>query len=120
MRELPTGTVTLLLTDIEDSTLLLQQLCERYADLLAECRYLLRSVFHQWNRQEVDTQSDAFFVAFARASDAVAAAVDGRALASNPWHEGVAVHKGFDREEAGANRSAGIPATPLDGSLSST
>ncbi|HKF37501.1 MAG TPA: adenylate/guanylate cyclase domain-containing protein, partial [Ktedonobacteraceae bacterium] len=92
MRELPTGTVTLLFTDIEGSTHLLQQLGEHYADLLAQCRQLLRSAFQHWNGQEVDTQGDAFFVAFARASDAVAAAVAGqRALASHPWPEGVTV-----------------------------
>jgi class 3 adenylate cyclase len=38
MRELPTGTVTLLFTDIEGSTRLLQQLGERYASVLEECR----------------------------------------------------------------------------------
>jgi predicted ATPase/class 3 adenylate cyclase/DNA-binding CsgD family transcriptional regulator len=92
VRELPTGTVTLLFTDIEGSTHLLQQLGQRYADLLAECRQLLRAAFHQWNGHEVDTQGDAFFVAFARASDAVAAAVDGQhTLASHPWPEGVKV-----------------------------
>jgi len=40
MSELPTGTVTLLFTDIEGSTRLLQQVGERYADLLAECPHL--------------------------------------------------------------------------------
>jgi class 3 adenylate cyclase len=92
MPDLPIGTVTLLFTDIEGSTRLLQQLGERYADILAECRQLLRTAYHQWNGHEVDTQGDAFFVVFARTSDAVAAAVDGqRALASHPWPEDVTV-----------------------------
>ena len=92
MQHLPAGTVTLLFTDIEGSTRLLQQLGEHYADVLAECRHLLRSAFHQWQGYEVDTQGDAFFVAFAGASDAVAAAVDGqRALANHPWPDGVTV-----------------------------
>jgi predicted ATPase/class 3 adenylate cyclase/Tfp pilus assembly protein PilF len=92
MRELPAGTVTLLFTDIEGSTRLLQQLGERYADLLAECRHLLRSAFHQWQGHEVDTQGDAFFVVFARASDAVSAAVAAqRALSNHAWPEGVTV-----------------------------
>jgi class 3 adenylate cyclase len=43
--DLPTGTVTLLFTDIEGSTRLLQQLGGRYSDVLAECRSLLRTVF---------------------------------------------------------------------------
>ncbi|MDQ2713634.1 MAG: tetratricopeptide repeat protein [Chloroflexota bacterium] len=92
MRQLPTGTVTLLFTDIEGSTQLLQRLGERYVSVLAECRHLLRTAFQRWNGHEIDTQGDAFFVAFARATDAVSAAVDAqRALASHPWPEGSAV-----------------------------
>lgn len=92
MRELPTGTVTLLFTDIEGSTRLLQQLGDRYASLLETCRYLLRASFLEFHGHEVDTQGDAFFVAFARASDAVAAAVAVQhALASHVWPEGMTV-----------------------------
>lgn len=86
MPELPTGTLTLLFTDMEGSTHVLQQVGEGYADILQECRRLLRRAFGQWHGQEVDTQGDAFFVVFARASDAVGAAVDiQRALATHPW-----------------------------------
>ena len=46
MHELPNGTVTLLFTDIEGSTHLLQRLGERYTDVLEECRLLLRTAFH--------------------------------------------------------------------------
>ncbi len=89
MRDLPKGTVTLLFTDIEGSTRLLQQLGERYTDLLEECRQLLCETFHHWNGHEIDTQGDAFFVAFARATDAIAAAVDVQhALAKHSWPEG--------------------------------
>jgi len=89
---LPTGTVTLLFTDIEGSTRLLQQLGDHYASVLAECRHLLRAAFQEWGGHEVDTQGDAFFVAFARATDAVLAAVDAqRALATHTWPEGVVV-----------------------------
>src|SRR6266436_2254360 len=92
MRDLPTGTVTPLFTDIEGSTHLLQQLGDRYASVLAECRHLLRASFQEWNGHEVDTQGDAFFVAFARATDAVLAAVEvQRAFASHPWPEGATV-----------------------------
>ena len=92
IRNLPTGTVTLLFTDIEGSTHLLQQLGDRYAGVLAECRRLLRASFQEWNGHEVVTQGDAFFAAFARATDAVTASVEvQRALASHPWPEGVAV-----------------------------
>jgi predicted ATPase/class 3 adenylate cyclase/DNA-binding CsgD family transcriptional regulator len=92
MHELPTGTITLLFTDIEGSTRLLQHLGERYADVLAECRVLMRTAFNQHHGHEVDIQGDAFFVTFARASDAVAAAVAAQhALASYSWPDGVKV-----------------------------
>src|SRR6266849_1667335 len=82
----------MLFTDIEGSTRLLQQLGDRYADVLAECRQLLRAAFQHQSGHEVDTQGDAFFVAFARAIDAVLAAVDAqRALASHAWPQGAAV-----------------------------
>ncbi len=71
---LPTGTVTFLFTDIEGSTRLLHDLGEGYADLLAEHHRLLRSVWSSHSGIEIDTQGDAFFVVFERASDAVAAA----------------------------------------------
>jgi predicted ATPase/class 3 adenylate cyclase/DNA-binding CsgD family transcriptional regulator len=92
MLHLPLGTVTLLFTDIEGSTQLLQQLGDRYADVLAACRQLLRAAFQQWNGYEVDTQGDGFFVAFARATDAVSAAVAAQcALDSHVFPEGVTV-----------------------------
>jgi eukaryotic-like serine/threonine-protein kinase len=75
-RNLPVGTVTMLFTDMEGSTRLLQQLGERYAGVLAECRQLMRAAFQHWNGHEVDTQGDAFFVVFTRAIDAVSAAVE--------------------------------------------
>jgi predicted ATPase/class 3 adenylate cyclase/DNA-binding CsgD family transcriptional regulator len=93
MQNLPTGTVTLLFTDIAGSTRLLTQLGDRYPRVLAECRQVLRRAFGQWNGNVVDTQGDAFFVVFARASDAVQAGVSAqRALASHAFPEGVAVH----------------------------
>jgi predicted ATPase/class 3 adenylate cyclase len=82
----------LLFTDIEGSTRLLQQVGHRYDGVLTECRQLLRAVFHQWKGYEVDTQGDAFFVAFARATDAVSAAVEmQRALASHPWADDLTI-----------------------------
>jgi class 3 adenylate cyclase len=92
MRDLPTGTVTLLFTEIEGSTHLLEQLGERYPGVLADCRSLLRTAFHACGGHEVDTQGDAFFVAFARATDAILAAVAAqRALITYPWPEGLVV-----------------------------
>src|SRR5260370_1999444 len=92
MPKLPTGTVTLLFTDMEGSTRLLQQLGERYSDVLADCRHLLRGIFQEHNGHEVDTQGDAFFVAFARATDAVAAAAAiEEVLADHLWPEGASL-----------------------------
>ena len=92
MPDLPTGTITLLFTDIERSTHLLQQLGQRYAEVLSECRQLLRGVFRYWNGHEVDTQGDSFFVVFARATDAVSAVADmQRALAARAWPDEVTI-----------------------------
>jgi predicted ATPase/class 3 adenylate cyclase len=74
VRELPSGTVTFLFTDIEGSTRLLHEHGAGYAELLAEHRRVLRDAFARRGGVEVDTQGDAFFVAFQRADDAVAAA----------------------------------------------
>jgi class 3 adenylate cyclase len=62
MRPLPTGTVTLLFTDIEGSTRLLHELGDGYPDVLAEHRRILRDAFGRHGGVEVDTQGDAFFV----------------------------------------------------------
>ena len=87
---MPTGTVTMLFTDIEGSTRLLKQLGERYGELLADHRRLLREAFDAHGGREMDNQGDAFFFAFARARDAVEAAVAAqRALAAHAWPDGV-------------------------------
>ena len=86
MSELPSGTVTFLFTDIEGSTQLMRRLGERYRDVLGEERRILREALAGAGGREIDTQGDAFFVAFRRARDAVAAAVAAqRALAAHPW-----------------------------------
>jgi predicted ATPase len=73
--ELPRGTVTFLFTDIEGSTRLLRELgADGYADALAEHRRVLREAFSRHGGVEVDTQGDAFFVAFPTAPGALAAA----------------------------------------------
>lgn len=92
MPERPTGTVTFLFTDIEGSTRLLQELREGYAEVLSGHARLIRSAIEEFGGHEIDTQGDAFFVAFARARDAVGAAVAlQRALASEPWPDGVSL-----------------------------
>src|SRR5215211_3553958 len=86
MAELPTGTITLLFTDIEGSTRLLQRAGDAYAGLLAEHRRLLGDAFCRHGGIVVDSEGDAFFVAFASARDAVAGAADAqRTLAAHEW-----------------------------------
>ena len=88
----PAGIVTFLFTDIEASTELLKQLRDQYKILLVEHRDILRAAFETWGGREVDTQGDAFFVAFPRATDAVNAAVEiQRTLAAHEWPERVEV-----------------------------
>jgi predicted ATPase len=92
---LPTGTVTLLFTDVEGSTLLVRELGERYADLLAEHRHAIREACARHGGVEVDTQGDSFFFAFARASDAVRAASDAQdALAHGRLRVRICLHTG--------------------------
>ncbi len=92
MSSFPTGTVTFLFTDIEGSTKLLQELGAEYGTVVADHRRLLREAFGTRGGREVDTQGDAFFYSFQRASDAVAAAVAGQhALAEHGWPGGVQV-----------------------------
>jgi predicted ATPase len=78
VRSLPSGTVTLLFTDVEGSTRLLRELGDAYADALAGHRRVLREAFARHRGVEVDTQGDAFFAAFASAQDAAAAATEAR------------------------------------------
>lgn len=92
MQNLPTGTITLLFTNVAGSTRLLTQLGDRYVHVLSECQEILRTAFGQWSGNIVDTQGDAFFVAFARASDAIQASVAAqRALTSHTFPHDVAV-----------------------------
>ena len=94
--ELPSGTVTFLFTDIEGSTRLLHALGpEQYAKALAEHRRLLRDAFAAHGGVEVDTQGDAFFVAFPTAPGAIASARDGQAfLESGPIRVRMGLHTG--------------------------
>src|SRR3954468_2043617 len=119
-RRLPSATVTFLFTDVEGSTRLLQELgAEAYADVLAEHRRVLRTVFAAEGGVEVDTQGDAFFYVFAdaRAAGAAAAAANvalgpglirirmglhtGEALLTGEGYVGEAVHLGARIAAAG-------------------
>jgi predicted ATPase len=125
VRELPTGTVTLLFTDIVGSTRLLEELGDGYADALAEHRRLLRAAFARHDGVEVDTQGDAFFVAFGKASDALAAATDAQEAlsAAGPIRVRIGMHTGEPtRTDEGyvgmdVNRAARIAAVGHGGQI---
>jgi len=89
---LPTGAVTFLLSDLEGSTALLQQLGERYGRLLAEVRRIHRTAVRRQGGHEVDARADEFFAAFTRPASALAAALAIEArLRRRAWPQGLAV-----------------------------
>ncbi len=94
--DLPRGTVTFLFTDVEGSTKLLHELgAEDYAVALAEHRRVVREACGSGGGVEVDTQGDAFFVAFPTAPGAIAAArAIAEALRPGPMQVRLAVHTG--------------------------
>jgi predicted ATPase/class 3 adenylate cyclase/DNA-binding CsgD family transcriptional regulator len=89
---LPGGTVTFVFTDIEGSTRLVKALRDRYAEVLAGHRRLVRAAIAAHAGYEVDTQGDAFFAAFGSARQAVLCALEiQRALAAQDWPGGARV-----------------------------
>jgi predicted ATPase len=94
--DLPSGTVTFLFTDVEGSTKLLHELgAQGYAAALAEHRRILRQAFALHGGVEVDTQGDAFFVAFPSARGAIdAAARASEELAAGPIRVRMGIHTG--------------------------
>ncbi len=89
---LPTGTVTLLFTDIEGSTTLLQRLGDAYRQVLQDHNSLVRAAIQVGTGQELQITGDAFFVVFARAKDAIAGAMAAQqALLKHPWPDGVSI-----------------------------
>ena len=84
--ELPTGTLTLLFSDIEGSTVLLHRLGSRWGEALTAQRRILRAAFGAHGGIEMGTEGDSFFVVFASARAALAAAVQGqRGLQAHHW-----------------------------------
>jgi len=101
----PAGeTVTLLFSDIEGSTRLLQRTGYAYAGLLSEHRRLLGEAFERHGAIHAEAEGDAFFVVFPSATAAAAAAAEGqRALAAHSWPDAndvrvrVGIHSGEPR-----------------------
>ena len=106
MSGLPSGAVTFLFSDIEESTRLVKALRERYGQVLAEHRRLVRAAIAGQAGYEIDTQGDAFFVAFASAKQAVLCALEiQRALAGHQWPAGAPV-----RVRIGIHTGQAVPA----------
>ncbi|MDL2334938.1 MAG: adenylate/guanylate cyclase domain-containing protein [Chloroflexota bacterium] len=102
MPELPTGTVTFLFTDIEGSTRLLAELGpDGYATALAAHRGIVRTALGVHGGVEVDTQGDAFFIAFKDAESALQTAVEvQQASSSGPIRVRMGIHTGAPRVDA--------------------
>ena len=106
MSELPSGAVTFLFSDIEGSTRLVKTLRERYGQVVAEHRRLVRAAIAGQAGHEIDTQGDAFFAAFASAKQAVLCALEiQRALAGHQWPAGALV-----RVRIGIHTGQAVPA----------
>ena len=83
MSPLPTGTLTLLFSDIEGSTSLLNGLGSRWGEALSAQRRILRAAFEAHGGHEMGTEGDSFFVVFTSAHEALLAAIEAqRALAA--------------------------------------
>jgi class 3 adenylate cyclase len=87
---LPTGLLTFLLTDIENSTGLLRKMGDAYADLLAEVRGAIRTSVVRGKGREVDARADEFFAVFQDAPPALQAAIRiQRTLPGFTWGDGL-------------------------------
>jgi predicted ATPase len=98
-RDLPSGTVTFLFTDVEGSTKLLEEIGdEAYDEALTKHRQIVREACAAHGGVEVDTQGDGFFFSFPSAPGALAAAsAMTNALASGPIHVRIGLHTGEPR-----------------------
>ena len=94
-RRLFEGTVSMLFTDVEGSTRLLQEHGSRFKDMLSEHRRVMRGAVQPYGGVEVGTEGDAFFFVFTSARDAAAAALDAQvALEAGPLRVRMGIHTG--------------------------
>src|SRR5438552_16049012 len=100
----PTGTVTLLLSDIEDSTSRLAELgAEQYNEALEKHRRILRDAIAKNAGHEFGAAGDALFIAFGSVQDAIRSAVAAQsALNDHAWPGGrpLRVRMGWHTGEA--------------------
>ena len=86
MSELPTGTVTFLLADVESSTALQREAPSQYAEAIALLRRVLRKTVSAHGGAESDAVGDEYVAAFAEAGRGAGAALEiQRALRDATW-----------------------------------
>jgi class 3 adenylate cyclase len=100
--QLPSGFVTMLMTDIEGSTALVQHLDDRYGQLIGDVRALMRTTAGNLNGQVVEARADEFFAVFADPHSAIATAMSiQRELRGRTWVDGLdvrvraGIHSGY-------------------------
>jgi class 3 adenylate cyclase len=100
--QLPSGFVTMMLTDIEGSTALLHRLGDRYGGLLDTVRQILSETAERCTGHVVETRADEFFAVFEPPQCALDAALEiQRALPTRPWGDDVdvrvriGIHSGY-------------------------
>ncbi|MDP9465210.1 MAG: adenylate/guanylate cyclase domain-containing protein, partial [Actinomycetota bacterium] len=100
--QLPSGFVTMLMTDIEGSTALVHQLGERYRELIDEVWAILRRSVVEAGGHEVEARADEFFAVFEAPRSAVDAAVAvQRELLGRSWADEldvrvrIGIHSGY-------------------------
>jgi len=130
MSAFPTGTVTFMFTDIEGSTRLVQDLGDRWPELLEVHNELAREALAAHDGVLIRTEGDAVFATFEQAADGVAAAVDfQRRLGEASWpddgvirvrmglHTGAGVLGGDDYVGLDVHRAARIASTGHGGQI---
>jgi DNA-binding NarL/FixJ family response regulator/class 3 adenylate cyclase len=75
MAVLPTGTVTFLFSDVEDSTGLVRDLGDAYGGVIADHRRLVRGAVAERSGHVIDCRGDESFLVFGRADDALETAI---------------------------------------------
>ncbi|HEY7729887.1 MAG TPA: response regulator [Gaiellaceae bacterium] len=89
MPELPAGTVTFMLADVEGSTAIVQSAGGHYGAIIASVRRIIREALSAHGGHEVDATGDELFAVFAEAGPAADAALQAqRSLRDAEWPAG--------------------------------
>jgi DNA-binding NarL/FixJ family response regulator/class 3 adenylate cyclase len=91
----PTGTVTYLFTDVENSTGLAEELGEKFPEALGRHRQTMREAIAREGGHEIDCRGDEFFVVFQETPPAVAAAVSVQQASDKGWRTRMGIHSGL-------------------------